>query len=75
MLDGIRNLFGQSSALKPSRMTGTTKPNRFALETLEDRTTPAMFNPTTVVELIADIELANSNGAEDTIDLGERPSR
>jgi hypothetical protein len=43
------------------------------LETLEDRTAPAVFNvgPGDVATLIADINLANSNGQSNTINLTE----
>lgn len=43
---------------------------RLLTESLEDRKLLAVFTPGDVAELVADINTANSNGEDDTIDLG-----
>ncbi len=59
------------SQSRPQQPSARRKPasTRLTVEALEDRTVPALFNPTNVSELMAAINSANQNGETDTITL------
>jgi HYR domain len=56
---GLRNTYLETSRNSPTRLAANAEPRRFAT-----------FSPLSVAQLIADINTANVNGADDIIDLG-----